>query len=77
MQSVSESVACSHHNDDTERAGRLLFVHPVEQVVADDGDEAGAKAVAAFNHHINAVGSDGWQPSAESLREKSENSLCL
>lgn len=69
--------ACSHHNDDTEGAGRLLFVHPVEQVIADDVDEAGAKAVSACNHHINAVGSDGRQPSPESLRERARAHFVL
>lgn len=64
----------SHHNDHIERAGRQLFVHLVEQVVADDIDETGAQAVPACHHHINAVDSHGRQPSAESLREKGEKS---
>lgn len=64
----------SHHNDDTERAGRRLFVHLVEQVVADDVDETGAEAVPACHNYINAVGSHWRQPSAESLREKGEKS---
>lgn len=46
----------------------LLFLHPAQQVVADDIDRAGLQAVFGLHHHVDAVGTQRWEPASEGLR---------
>lgn len=46
----------------------LLFLHSAQQVVADDIDRAGLQAVFGLHHHVDAVGTQRWEPASEGLR---------
>lgn len=46
----------------------LLFVHPAQQVVADDVDRARLQAVFGLHHHVDAVRTQRGEPASEGLR---------
>lgn len=55
------------HDENTEGISWLLFVHPTQEVVADDVDQTRAQIVFGLHHHVDAVRTQGGQPASEGL----------
>lgn len=46
----------------------MLLVHPAQQVVADNVDQAGPHAVFGLYRHVDAVWTQGGEPASEGLK---------
>lgn len=62
------SHSANHDKNIEELSWLLLFVHPAQEVVADDIDPTGLQAVFGLHHHVDAVRSQGWEPASEGLQ---------
>lgn len=62
------SHSANHDENIEELSWLLLFVHPAQEVVADDIDRTRLQAVFGLHHHVDAVRSQGWEPASESLQ---------
>lgn len=58
----------ANHDENFERVSWLLFVHPAQEVVADDVDQTRVQVVFGLYHHVDAVRTQGGKPASEGLQ---------